>query len=127
MPQDGDSCYEESFNSFLAGVLLTKRKINNFEFFNLMNTFQNVYNVDIVSVGSEICVPIYFDDNEINLLKELDTEILVNGNNITIRDYLYSFTTSRVRDFFRIPDVIVKKEKKPSVFVRILLKKKIAI
>lgn len=105
MPYDGDSRYEESFNSFLAGVFLTKNKINNFEFFNYMNAFSNMYNVDIVGIGNDICIPIYFDDNEIQMTKSMEDIICVNYVDITVREYLYSLTSNRVREFFKISDI----------------------
>lgn len=129
MPQDGDSRYEESFNSFLAGVFLTRRSINNFEFFSYMNSFVNLYNVDIASIGNDICVPIYFDDIEIKMIKNMDDVICINNRNITVREYLYSLTTARVREFFKIPDVrsnhtIFSQRFKP--LVRALLKRKVS-
>lgn len=129
MPQDGDSRYEESFNSFLAGIFLTRRSINNFEFFSCMNSFINLYNVDIASIGNDICVPIYFDDKEIKMIKNIDDIICVNNKNITVREYLYSLTTVRVREFFKIPDVrsnhtTFSQKFKP--LIRVLSKKKIS-
>ena len=105
MPQNCDLRYEESFNSFLAGVFLTTEKINNFEFFNYMNEFSNMYNVDIVGIGNDICIPIYFDDNEIKITKSMEDIICVNHANITVREYLYSLTSNRVREFFNISDI----------------------
>lgn len=125
MPQDGDPRYEESFNSFLAGVLIAKSRINNFDFFNLMNSFQNTYNVTVVNLGSDLTVPIYLDDNEIRLLKNLDDVISFWGKNTTIRNYLYSFTTPRVRTFFGIPDMEVEKNRKANTLIRKLFKKKV--
>lgn len=129
MPQDGDSRYEESFNSFLAGIFLTRRSINNFELFSYMNSFVNLYNVDIASIGNDICIPIYFDDIEIKMIKNIDDVICVDNRNITVREYLYSLTTARVREFFKIPDVqsnhtIFSQKFKP--IIRTLLKKKIS-
>ena len=127
MPQDGDSRYEESFNSFLAGIFLTKKGIDNFEFCNYMNSFSNIYNVEIVSVGNDICIPIYFGDVEIKLSKNMDEVISVNGRNITVGEYLYSLTTTRVREFFGIPDIKNKHvgfSQKFKPLVRTLLRKK---
>lgn len=104
MPQDGGSWYEESFTSFLAGVLFTRRFISNFEFFELMNKFENLYSVSISS-GEDMVVPIHLDDNGIYLNKNYDDIIVINKKKITVRDYLYSLTTSNVRTFFGIPDV----------------------
>lgn len=128
MRKEGDSRYEESFNSFLAGMLLTRNCVNNFDFFNSMNLFSNIYNVDIVSIGEEINIPIYLDDNEIKLLRNIRDIVIINGREMSIESYLYSFTTPRVREFFHIPDLVSREnDRKSKLFARILLRKKIAI
>lgn len=128
MPDFGEQCYEESFNSFLAGVLLVRRRIDNFSFFNLMNSFEINYNVDIVSIDNDIRVPIYLDDNEIRLLKDINDKIMIDGKCMTIKDYLYSVTTPRVRHFLDIPEIEEKIKPlevvKKFPFVRILCKKR---
>lgn len=122
MSRDDDPRYEESFNSFLAGILLTKNRISNFAFFERLNYFQNVYRVDIISSGDDIRLPyIYLDDNEIRLLRSLDEDFFIDGKRMNIRNYLYSFTTPRVREFFGIPE-IKKEDKKNSPFVKRLFK-----
>ena len=122
MSRDGGPHYEESFNSFLAGMLLTKNRISNFAFFERLNYFQNVYSVDIISRGDDIRLPyIYLDDNEIKLLKSLDEDFLIDNKRINIRNYLYSFTTPRVREFFGIPE-IKKEDKKVNPLVKRLFK-----
>lgn len=128
MPQDGIQRGEESFNSFLAGVLLTKKSINNFEFFNLMQTFESVYNVDVISDSSDLNVSIYLDDEKIKLKNSFSDIIFVDGKKVFVNDYLYGFTTPRVRNFFNIPDLehlLVRKTNiisKP--FIKILGKNK---
>lgn len=124
IPQDCDLKYEESFNSFLAGLLLTRNHVNNFTFFHLLNSFQNRYNVTVVSLGNDINVPIYLNDDEITLHMSLDDEILVNGKSISVRSYLYSFTTPRIREFFKIDNL---KESKKSLLVKKMFRNKIAI
>ena len=122
MSQNGDPRYEESFNSFLAGMLLTRNRISNLAFFERLNCFQNVYKVDVISSGEDIRLPyIYLDDNEIRLLKNIDEDFLIDGRSMNIRSYLYSFTTPRVRDFFGIPHVKIE-EKKRNPFVKKLFK-----
>lgn len=131
MPQDGHLQYEESFNSFLAGVLLTRRKINNFEFLTLMSVFEKTYNVSVVSLGGDIFVPIYFDDNGISLYKDMDDVISIKGESLTVRNYLYSFTTSRIREFFGIPELILEEKKTNSLVKKLFrnnyIKSKIAV
>lgn len=105
MPQDGIQIIEESFNSFLAGVFLTRNCINNFEFFNLMSTFEERYNVDIISDDKDLCVSIYLDDVKMKLRNGLSDVITINNREITVYDYLYSFTSLNVRSFFNIPDI----------------------
>jgi len=102
MSQDGYQRDSESFNAFLAGVLLTRNCINNFEFFTLMNNFEEIYSVDIVSDERDICIPLYLDDVKIKLNNELNDVIVINGKKIFVRDYLYMFTTPKVREFFNI-------------------------
>ncbi len=122
MSQDCDPRYDESFNSFLAGVFLTRSRINNFDLFNLMYSFENAYNVSVVSLGGDICVPIHFIDNEIKLYKDINDVIVINGKNIIIRNYLYSFTTSRVRQYFGIPEIQLQ-EKKSNGFIKKLFRR----
>jgi len=105
MPQDGIHITDESFNSFLAGVFLTRNCINNFEFFNLMSMFEEKYNVDIISDDKDLCVSIYLDDIKMKLRNELSDVITINNKQITVYDYLYSFTSLNVRSFFNIPDI----------------------
>lgn len=124
MPQDGDSRYEESFNSFLAGVLLTRKFINNFEFFNLMNSFEEHYNITVVSKQPELAVSIYFSDNGIGINKNFGDRIIINNKYMTIDNYLYSFTTPRVREFMGIPPR-ENSNVEVSGFFRRILKKRI--
>lgn len=130
MPYDGELCYEEeSFNSFLAGVLLKEKKIDELEFCKLMGSFERKYKVDINGVGNEFYLPIYLEGNEIRLLKNYDDVILINGKNITVKNYLYSVTSSRVREFFELPsfneEIAVKKSN--SLVRKLLFRNKIAI
>jgi len=128
MPQDGESRYEESFTSFLAGVLYTRRAISNLEFFELMNRFENMYDVTIYS-GEDIKIPIYLEDRGISLRKNYDDMVIVDNKKITVGNYLYSVTTPNVREFFGIPDIKVKESvvKLNNPFIRRKLKRKIAI
>jgi len=116
MPQDGMQRKEVSFNSFLAGVLLTKKCIDNFVFFNMMDTFERHYNVDVISDNSDLCVSIYLDDIKIKLNSEYSDVILVNSKKILVSDYLYSFTTPIVREFFNIPDIELLSTNKSTIF-----------
>jgi len=128
MPQDGESRYEESFTSFLAGVLYTRRAISNLEFFELMNRFENMYDVTIYS-GEDIKIPIYLEDRGISLRKNYDDIVIDDNKKITVGNYLYSVTTPNVREFFGIPDIKVKESvvKLNNPFIRRKLKRKIAI
>ena len=97
-----------SFNSFLAGVLLTRTKISNFIFFNLLNSFEKTYNVSVISEGnlcdeeSDIYLPIYLDDTSIVLRKNYDDILTINGKRMTVKDYLYGLTCPEVREYFNI-------------------------
>lgn len=123
MPQDGDPRYEESFTSFLAGVLYTRKTISNLEFFELINRFEMMYNLNIIS-GDDMILPIYLDDNGIHLHKSYDEIIMVNKKSVTVKEYLYSSTTFRVREFLGIPEVNVKVDNN---FVKKLFRKKVAV
>lgn len=131
MPRDGIQRGEEYFNSFLAGVLLTKKSISNFEFFNLMQAFENNYNVDVISDSNDLNVSIYLDDTRIKLNNSFGDTIFINGKKVFVNDYLYSFTTPRVREFFNIPNLDVFLVKKPYVssnpFIRLKNKKKVIV
>lgn len=122
MPQEGIQRGEESFNSFLAGVLLTKKSINNFEFFNLMQTFESVYNVDVISDSSDLNVSIYLDDEKIKLKNSFSDIIFVDGKKVFVNDYLYGFTTPRVRNFFNIPDLEHLLVRKTNIISKPLIK-----
>lgn len=116
MPQCGEQKYEE-FNSFLAGVFLTRKRIKNFDFMLLMNEFEKKYASSILSLGEDIYLPIYFDNNEMVLYKDIGDTVLIDGKKSIIRDYLYSFTTPSVREFFGIPEINVE-EKKPATLIK---------
>lgn len=126
MPQEGWSRYDESFTSFLAGVLYTRRTITNFDFFELMNEFEKCYNVTIYS-GDDIKIPIYLEDKGIRLQRDYSDIVVIDNNRITVKEYLYSLMTPNVQDFFRIPDVKQIQVKVGSPFVKRILKRKIAI
>lgn len=104
MPQDGDNsyCNDESFNSFLAGIFLTTECIKNLDFFEQLSEFENKYSVSIISGSGDIQIPIYFDDNFMQMHADYDDIININGLEMTVRDYLYSLTSFRVRNFFNI-------------------------
>lgn len=102
MPDNGDLCYTESFTSFLAGFLLTKKTIGISEFNDVKNDFENLYNI-WVSGDSEITkINIYIESHCIYILENLDDIILVNGKKKTTFEYLYSLTSPRVRDYFKL-------------------------
>ena len=102
MPDNGDLCYAESFTSFLAGFLLTKKTIGISEFNDVKNDFENLYNI-WVSGDSEINkINIYIEPHCIYILENLDDIILVNGKKKTTFEYLYSLTSPRVRDYFKL-------------------------
>lgn len=119
MPLDGEQCYEESFNSFLAGAFLINRRIKNLDLLNMLNNFEKTYNVDVVSLGGDIILPIYMDDNEVILRGNIDD--IIYGKNTNVRDYLYSFTTPRVREFFGIPEIKYE-NKKINILIKRLFK-----
>lgn len=97
-----DQCYYESFNSFLAGVFLTNRKISNFEFYNAMKRFEKIYDVIVIGADDDIDLSVCLDDNNISLVNDYNDIIIVNDIKIRIEDYLYSFASPRVREFFNI-------------------------
>jgi len=104
MPQDGDMLCYESFNSFLAGALLKKKKISNFDFCFEMNRFEELYNVSVIGLegDGDIRLSIYFSDNDISLNNDYDSVVRIDGIDMTVNDYLYTFTTPRVREYFEI-------------------------
>lgn len=117
MSQDVDPRYDESFNSFLAGVLLTRKKIDNYSFFQLMNKLQNEYDITIVSDATDIKLFLYFSDNDINMRNDYEDIIIVNNKKMTVKEYLYSFTTPRVREFFGLNDDIYFEKKQESISI----------
>lgn len=117
MSQDVDPRYDESFNSFLAGVLLTRKKIDNYSFFQLMNKLQNEYDITIVSDATDIKLFLYFSDNDINMRNDYDDVIIINNKKMTVKEYLYSFTTPRVREFFGLNDDIYSEKKQESISI----------
>lgn len=125
MSQDSDLCSCESFNSFLAGVLLTRQKISNFEFCDLMSRFEAIYNVTVVSSegNSDIRLSIYLDDNNITLVDDYDSIVIVDGWKMTVSNYLYSITSPRVREFLGISPKEEKIEK--NSFIKRLFRRKV--
>lgn len=123
MPQDVKSCYEESFISFLAGVLYTRKSINNYEFMRLMRGFEEKYNVSLVGYDN-ILILICSDDKRIYLKDDFDDRLLINGNLITVKDYLYSLTTDKVREYFDIAEY--NETKRNGTFSKKKFRKKIA-
>ena len=91
----------ESFNSFLAGVLLTKKRIGNLEFANLMCEFENSYNVCIAS-SDDVEIPVYLDDKSISIHNDYEDIVIIGNKSMTVYDYLYSLTSLRVRNYFNL-------------------------
>lgn len=91
-----------SFNSFLAGFLLTKSEIDDFEFFKLLDIFENTYNITVIGEGEESYLPIYISNTKICLAKNYDDIIIVCGKKTTVKDYLYEVSTPKVLEFFNI-------------------------
>lgn len=112
---------KESFNSFLAGVLLTTSSIKALDFFKLMNVFEVEYDVTVVSFDtmcndSDLCIPIYLDDNMIRLPMSIDNNVCVNGVMTTVRQYLLSVASPRIKEFFEIPDIKIEVNSKNDTF-----------
>ena len=89
MSQNEENYYEEvSFNSFLAGVLLTRRVVSFRELRDLENSFVNMYNVKISGLDNLI-VRVVFEGENIRLVNDYNDVINVNGKLITVSDYLF--------------------------------------
>ena len=94
-----------SFFSFLACFFLVRRSSTCSELSYLMNDFTNRFNIyidddndDLYFFNRLVC----FKDKDINLRYDYDDIININGNIYKVNDYLYSLTTSEVRDYFVI-------------------------
>lgn len=98
-----DNVHTISFNSFLAGVLLTRSEISNFEFFEILGIFEKNYAITSEDEENDIYLPICLSNKSISLIKKYDDIIVVDGKKTTVRNYLYGITTPEVREFFNIP------------------------
>lgn len=98
MSYTSDTCDQESFNSFIAGLLLTKKTVCNLEFFELMNVFENKYAVCVV--GENFDLPLKINDSSMSLIQDYEEYIIFNNTRITVRDYLNNIASDRVKEFF---------------------------
>lgn len=119
-------CYEEEFNSFLAGVFLTTNNIENSRFLNFMCNFEKRYNTSIVGYD-DFEISIYVNEGCLYMDASYDDIITINGIEMTVEKYLYSLTSERVRNFFTISSPSEEKTMKTSFLRRILLKAKTGI
>lgn len=93
-----DTSCQEPFNSFLAGLFLTRRNICNLELFQLMNDFENKYGVFID--GEQFDLSLDIGSSDIKLIEEYDDIIILNKTKITVKDYLFNIASDRVKEFF---------------------------
>lgn len=98
----------EEFDSFLAGLLLTKTEIDCLEFSRLQVDFENYYNVYLFD-NQDVCLPVILKDDKLTLEKLYDDYILVNNKEVKVQDYLYSLTSERVREYFKLNNLSIKK------------------
>lgn len=112
---------EEKFSSFLGGIFLTRKTISNFDFFNLLEKFQYKYSVYIIDEDLNIMLDI--SNNTISLIDDYDTPVVYNNKKMTVRDYLYTITSSNVREFFGLDSDINQILNCGSLSMRKLLKK----
>ena len=98
MSHVSDTSCQESFNSFLAGLFLTRRNICNLELFQLMNEFENRYGVFIN--GERFDLSLDIGSNGIKLIEEYDDIIILKKTKITVKDYLFNIASDRVKEFF---------------------------
>lgn len=95
-----------SFFSFLAGFFLVSRSSTCGELSYLMNDFTNIFNIYIDDDNDDSYLfdrLVCFKDKDTNLRYTYDDIININGNIYRVNDYLYSLTTTEVRDYFGIP------------------------
>ena len=117
---DDKSIDSESFSSFLAGILLTRKRIKNFEFLTIMSDFERKYGVNIVG-RNELNIRININNDSIYLPSNYDDFIIINKKKIYVKDYLYSSTSDRIREYFDIP-TITKNNNTVIPFVRKLIR-----
>lgn len=99
-----DDC-DVFFSSFIAGALYENRRIENINFGYLLSDFCNVNDVDVGDDDEKIDSIVELDDKSIYLTREYDDIIIINGQKMTLKEYLYSLTTPIVRKYFNIPEV----------------------
>lgn len=104
-----ESTREVYFSSFLAGVLMVQQSISNTELSFLMAKFECENDVSFCDDYFDVnyrFMNILFeqDDNGFKLLLKYDDNIVIDGNSMTVYDYLHSFTDDVVRVFFNIEE-----------------------
>lgn len=99
---------DELFESFIAGILLTRIEIPYLELCKLQCEFENYYGISLDD-SQDIYLPIAFRDRSIALDKSYDEYIEVNKKRVKVSDYLYSITSAKVREYFKLDPVVVKR------------------
>lgn len=96
---DGNSI---PFSAFLAGALLTKERISKIELIDNIGKFEEENNKYIDNrILYKIDEIVKEDNNDFYLIRNYND---VYDNRRTIRDYLYSMTTSEVKKFFGLTE-----------------------
>lgn len=96
-----NNCESEMLSSFLGGLFLVRKSISNMEFLELLDKFQNYYNVNVID--DKMCISVGVDNSSLTLLNNYDDIIVYNKKKMFVRDYLYIIASKNVKEFFDIP------------------------
>ena len=94
-----------SFSSFLSGFLLKINSVSYLELTNHSFLFENRFDCNILDDGFDKLFDVIIDDGISKIYLKYDYDYLYNG--ISIKEYLYNLTNSRVREYFKIDELIL--------------------
>lgn len=106
-----------TMSSLIAGLFLASNcgEVKFQTIINMMNVLSNLENIDVEEPDGDFdkfSFLVLFDDNKIILSKKCDDIITIDGNEITVYDYLYSLTDNLIRNYFNINNTYIKKKTK---------------
>lgn len=106
-----------TMSSLIAGLFLASdyREVKFLTIVNMINELSNLINVDVEEPDNDfdrLSFLVLFTDDKIILSKDYDDIIDIDGNEVTVYDYLYSLTDNWIRNYLNIDNINTKKRTK---------------
>ena len=106
-----------TMSSLIAGLFLASncREVKFLTIINMINKLPRLANIDVEEPDGDFnkfSFLVLFENNKIILCREYNDIITIDGNKMTVYDYLYSLTDNWIRNYFNIDNIYIKKKTK---------------